>query len=365
MTRKSHGARRTNQQRVLPPPVTKLPPVPKRIRFPGIPGTALPPTLGHWLWTCREGFEDCLFEELAWNKAVAKPLGACLVESAELPKQPSAFARMGFRVSDICENAEQLVERIGTAPLHLQVWVPDSEKLNRFQSVATDLQQKCQTLLADRGVQLFDTPWKAFEHNGRLVQVCVLGSSQLVLGEVPARDAVSLAPGGRARMKRQADAPSRASMKLDEALEWYGVSPGRGEVCADLGSAPGGWTRRLVERGARVVSVDPGKLAEDLAKSSKVKHYFQSAFQFEPEEPVDWLFCDMAWRPLEVAQLLSKWGRKKWATHLVANIKLPMKDKLPMVWAARHTLENGGWKHVRIRQLYHDRDEVTVSARSH
>ncbi len=166
-------------------------------------------------------------------------------------------------------------------------------------------------------------------------------------------------------MKRQAEAPSRASMKLDEALDWYGVSPGRGEVCVDLGSAPGGWTRRLVERGARVISVDPGKLAPDLMQSSKVKHHFQSAFQFEPDEPADWLFCDMAWRPLEVAQLLGKWARRKWATHLIANIKLPMNDKLPMLWAARHVLEGAGWRHVRFRQLYHDRDEVTVCARAH
>ncbi len=73
----------------------------------------------------------------------------------------------------------------------------------------------------------------------------------------------------------------------------------------------------------------------------------------------------MAWRPLEVAQLLARWGRRRWATLLVANLKLPMKDKLPILWRCRQTLvQHGQWKHVRVRQLYHDRDEVTVTARA-
>jgi 23S rRNA (cytidine2498-2'-O)-methyltransferase len=152
-------------------------------------------------------------------------------------------------------------------------------------------------------------------------------------------------------------------MKLDEALEWLGVSPGKGDLCVDLGSAPGGWTRRLVERGARVVSVDPAQLAPDLRAHPRVKHVLESAFDFAPDAAVDWLFCDMAWRPLEVAQLLGKWARRGWAAQLVANVKLPMKDKLPVVWRVRRTLEDAGWRRVRVRQLYHDRDEVTVTAR--
>jgi 23S rRNA (cytidine2498-2'-O)-methyltransferase len=71
----------------------------------------------------------------------------------------------------------------------------------------------------------------------------------------------------------------------------------------------------------------------------------------------------MAWRPLEVAQLLAKWGRRGWASHLVANIKLPMKDKNPLLLRVRQVLtEDGGWEGLTMRQLYHDRDEVTVTA---
>jgi 23S rRNA (cytidine2498-2'-O)-methyltransferase len=79
---------------------------------------------------------------------------------------------------------------------------------------------------------------------------------------------------------------------------------------------------------------------------------------------VDWLLCDMAWRPLEVAALLARWARAQWALHLVCNLKLPMRDKVQTLAQARKLLEEGGWKALRLRQLYHDRDEVTVVARS-
>ena len=87
-----------------------------------------------------------------------------------------------------------------------------------------------------------------------------------------------------------------------------------------------------------------------------------SAFDFAPDEPADWLFCDMAWRPLEVAQLLAKWGRRKWTRLVVANVKLPMKKKVAMVAEVRDVLSKAGYTRLVTRQLYHDRDEITVLA---
>ncbi len=53
---------------------------------------------------------------------------------------------------------------------------------------------------------------------------------------------------------------SRAEFKLLEALEVFGVSlPSRGRAL-DLGAAPGGWTRLLLEASLSVVAVDPANL---------------------------------------------------------------------------------------------------------
>jgi 23S rRNA C2498 (ribose-2'-O)-methylase RlmM len=71
----------------------------------------------------------------------------------------------------------------------------------------------------------------------------------------------------------------------------------------------------------------------------------------------------MAWRPLEAAKMLARWARLHLTTLLVANFKLPMKRKAEIVAEIRAILEKGGFASVKTRQLYHDRDEITLTAR--
>jgi 23S rRNA (cytidine2498-2'-O)-methyltransferase len=292
------------------------------------------------------------------------------VESEGQQGLAPAFARLGLRVmaSFPQEPPETLAATVAQAvaalpppaPLVLQAFTPDTPQGNALAAQAESLREAVHGLLPTS--RLLEDADRAREAGALLVSLC-MAPGVTVLGAVHAREALSLAPGGRRRMRRAGESPSRAAMKLEEALDGMPFEPGRGDVCVDLGAAPGGWTQRLVSRGAKVIAVDPARLMPELASNPRVRHVQESAFAFAPDEPVDWLFCDMAWRPLEVAQLLAKWGRRGWASHLVANIKLPMKDKNPILLRVRHTLtEDGGWKGLTVRQLYHDRDEVTVTA---
>jgi 23S rRNA (cytidine2498-2'-O)-methyltransferase len=70
----------------------------------------------------------------------------------------------------------------------------------------------------------------------------------------------------------------------------------------------------------------------------------------------------MAWRPIEVARMLAKWARRGHARVLVSNVKLPMTHKAAIVSEVREIVHGGGWHSVRTRQLYHDRDEITLTA---
>jgi hypothetical protein len=47
---------------------------------------------------------------------------------------------------------------------------------------------------------------------------------------------------------------------------------------------------------------------------------------------------------------------------VIANIKLPMKQRVAMLDRVREILASGGWTGLKVRQLYHDRDEVTLFA---
>jgi 23S rRNA C2498 (ribose-2'-O)-methylase RlmM len=47
---------------------------------------------------------------------------------------------------------------------------------------------------------------------------------------------------------------------------------------------------------------------------------------------------------------------------MFCNIKLPVKKRAEMLLRVLDIVESGGWKELKSRHLYHDRDEVTLTA---
>jgi 23S rRNA (cytidine2498-2'-O)-methyltransferase len=340
---------------------TKLPDV--------VVGPAGLPRAGEWLLTTRPGAEIDLIEELYYAdpKSAPRPVAPSLVAAVKKPGEP-AFARQAFPVHAVVETA-QLGDAVAAAlaqsgapqPWALDVWVPDSDEGNLLSARAAALVPTLRTTSAWSEKRVADAR-AALAENGLYAQACLLPpGDRVAVGVLPVRDAPSLASGGRLRVHVPEAAPSRAAMKLAEAFLWLDRSPDAGDVCVDLGAAPGGWTWVLLEQRARVIAVDPAFLARSLQGKRGVEHQRRDAFKYEPKEPVDWLFSDMAWRPLESAALLAKWARRGWARMLIANIKLPMRKKAEMLVRVREILADGGWRSLRVRQLYHDREEVTVA----
>ena len=292
--------------------------------------------------------------------------------SQAAPARWPTFARTGFElVSEVAPDGAAAaviaaLERHPKKPWLLAWWVPDSDATNPLAPAVARLGQavlaEVARLRPELELRRVAKAGDAVKYGGVQIQLCLAEAGKALVGAVDANDLPTLAPGGRARAPKPGDAPSRAARKLEEAFEWLGRAPEAGDVCVDLGAAPGGWTAVLLARRARVIAVDPAKLAPDLMRKKGVAHVQASAFEFTPSEPVDWLFCDMAWRPLEVASLLAKWGKRKLAQTLVANVKLPMKQRALFVGKVREIVEAGGWQDVRTRQLYHDREEITLTA---
>ncbi len=371
------AARRPPVQRATTPP-------PARRVFPTVTLAAPSPArAGEWLLTTRPGAELDLIEELYFNdeKSAPRPAGASLVAARARPKKHGqtvelAFARQGFLVAETTSASGSEIARAIATALHaasrvpvawaFDIWVPDSDVANPLNAAATALEaetlREIATIAASWSVTRVPDARVAFSENGLYAQVCLLPDRRCAVGVGWARDAISLAPGGRLRVHVPSAAPSRAAMKLLEAFAWLDRAPEPGDLCVDLGAAPGGWTWVLLEKyRTRVLAVDPANLDKSVVGQRGLVHLRADAFKIEPEETMDWLFCDMAFRPLEVAGLLAKWARRQWARMLIANIKLPMRKKAEIMARVRDILEDGGWTNLRVRQLYHDRDECTIA----
>jgi 23S rRNA (cytidine2498-2'-O)-methyltransferase len=360
-------------------------PQPTRLERPAVDPAVLaaclssnePLRVGEWLWTMREGAERDLIEELLLRSSHARrprKLAPALVASADAPADEDArlavtFARQAFQVAHIAraDSLEALAAELtpaiascleSTQRYALQVFVPDSESGNPLAARAESLQAAL--TLPTHAERVPDAELR--RHGGLLLQLCLLSHDTAAVGGIAADCALSLWPGGRARMRLAGDLPSRAARKLAEAFSWLGMAPSSGESCVDLGAAPGGWSWLLLDRRARVIAIDPARMDPKLMNNPRLTHVQGSAFDFAPDEPVDWLFCDMVWRPLEVAQMLGRWARRRDTRMLVANFKLPMKRKVETVEQLRAVLSASGYTGIRTRQLYHDRDEITLTA---
>jgi 23S rRNA (cytidine2498-2'-O)-methyltransferase len=117
--------------------------------------------------------------------------------------------------------------------------------------------------------------------------------------------------------------PSRAYLKLWEALTRLGRHPLPGERCLDLGAAPGGWTWALARLGAAVQAVDKAALDPRVAAMPGVRVRAESAFALDPakEEPVAWLFSDVICYPARLLALVRRWIAAGAARDIVCTIK--------------------------------------------
>jgi 23S rRNA (cytidine2498-2'-O)-methyltransferase len=129
---------------------------------------------------------------------------------------------------------------------------------------------------------------------------------------------------GQARFVEDREGPpSRAYLKLWEALTRLGRAPKPGETCLDLGAAPGGWSWALARLGARVVAVDKAPLEPAVAALPNLCFRQESAFGLDPrrEAPVDWLFSDVVCYPERLLGLVRRWLDGGRARRVVCTVK--------------------------------------------
>jgi 23S rRNA (cytidine2498-2'-O)-methyltransferase len=126
-------------------------------------------------------------------------------------------------------------------------------------------------------------------------------------------------PGGVPKVDLPAEAPSRAYLKIEEAIEWSMLQLNRGDTALEIGSAPGGACYSLLQRGLRVYGMDPTppdrKHAPVVAQHPKfreIRGVLETIDYALLPEKVDWLLCDANISP-EVA-----------LPHLISLLKLYM-----------------------------------------
>ncbi|WP_448213290.1 23S rRNA (cytidine(2498)-2'-O)-methyltransferase RlmM [Colwellia sp. MEBiC06753] len=345
---------------------------------------------------CRPGFEkECgaeIQEKAAWNEIygyleIMKKQGVVFfhlhqAEDGEklmekLPLKRLIFARQWFvTLTEKIElpdynRVEAICEALGTDWQYadLRMETPDSnegKELTKFcRKLAVPLRQ---ALRKNKVLTEKD------DNEGAVLHALFFSGSEVILGFSLGTN-TSPHVMGIPRLKFPSQAPSRSTLKLDEAFlyfipksEWE-TRLTSGLRAVDLGAAPGGWTYQLVRRGMMVQAVDNGPMAESLMETGQVKHFMVDGFKFIPaKQNVYWLVCDMVEKPHRVAYLMTEWLLHGYCKEAMFNLKLPMKGRYQQVQKDLQMIKDRFAEHevkyeMYAKHLYYDREEITVHAR--
>lgn len=345
---------------------------------------------------CRPGFEkECgaeIQEKASWNEMygyleLLKNQGVVFFhlhnsEDAEilmtkLPLKRLIFARQWFAtLTDKIDlpdynRVEAIVDALGNEWQYadLRMETPDTNDGKALSKFCRKLSVPLRQALRQKNVLMAKG-----DQEGANLHALFLSGQQVIMGYSLGHNS-SPHVMGIPRLKFPSKAPSRSTLKLDEAFlyfiprdEWEErLTSGLNAV--DLGSAPGGWTYQLVRRGMMVTAIDNGPMAESLMETGQVKHRMMDGFKYIPQKQnVHWLVCDMIEKPQRVAKLMSEWLLKGYCKEAMFNLKLPMKGRYQQVSDDLQSIKDAFAEHkvkyeLYAKHLYYDREEITVHAR--
>ena len=264
--------------------------------------------------------------------------------------------------------AKRVWELVGERPVdHVHCWQRDTAVPGDggFEPGPTPLAEEVGSLLV--GASSGQSPLNRSARSGQAVLDCVLVEpDQWWVGWHRAAAPATRWPGGVPRLKRPAEVLNRAYFKTAEALRWSQLPVAAGDLCAEIGSAPGGSAQFLLERGMYVVGIDPAEMHEWVLAHPCFTQIRKRAAEVRRRElaEVRWLLADSNVAPKHTLDSV-----EALVTHddlhvrgLLLTLKLPdwkLAEQLPDYL---ERVRSWGFRYVRARQLAFNRQEICVAA---
>ncbi len=355
--------------------------------------------LGFLFIVCQVGAEPALKNEIArqWPEfrfAYSRPgfVTFKLPDSAKLTDDfdlHSVFARLyGFSLGKVRgENAEIMAGEVWRLAAdreyeHLHVWqrdeampgehgfepgvTPLAEEIGRIITEQKSCRTDCQSVPLDNA----SFPVNRSARPGQMVLDCVLVEpNEWWIGFHQAASMPSRWPGGVPKLQLPDDAVSRAYLKMTEALKWSRLPIRKGDLCAEIGSAPGGAAQALLQRGLHVLGIDPAEIEPSVLERPHFTHIKKRGREVRRREfrGVRWLMADVNVAPKYTLDTV-----EQIVTHedvhirgVLLTLKLldwKLADEIPLYL---ERIRSWGYEHVKARQLAFNRQEICVAALRH
>lgn len=300
--------------------------------------------------TCREGSERLLKAEVArrheglLTPAFMRPQFVTWKATRILPpgfELGCVFGRASGTSVGLFPDEKALIQKLGEIadgrPYHLHVFPRDCHEdgVSSLQWADMDaLRVRLVGLAREAGLS---APTESRPNRGDLVFDVMVGdkvAEPLFLGRHLHSASHHPLAGGLPRLELPLEAPSRAWLKMEQALAWSGLDSKQslqGQVVLELGSAPGGASYSLLQHGAQVYGVDTGAMDPDVlgfhdAKTgARFQHLRMAVGTLAPHHlppEVDILVSDMNLAPGVVIPYLETLCRRHRPALLILTMKM-------------------------------------------
>lgn len=293
------------------------------------------------------GFHLAQFREANPSSAIA----TCLAE-ASLPvtNLPVTSQQAPFQALHVWQRDQHVPGDRGFEPLTTDASREFGEQI-REQAAAT---------LGDLPIN------ERTKHDARIADVIRVDEEHWFIGWHRASAPASRWPGGVPLLKIPDDMISRAYLKMQEALYWSQLPIEPDDVCAELGSSPGGACQALLRRGLRVIGIDPALMDERVLSHPNFTHLRARAADLKRKEFADvrWLMADANIAPTNTLDAV-----EAIVTHRQVRVEGMLLTLKLLDWSMASEIDDyvnrireWGYRHIRVRQLAFNRREICVFA---
>jgi 23S rRNA (cytidine2498-2'-O)-methyltransferase len=276
---------------------------------------------------------------------------------------------------DIEASARTVWQLCGERPVErLHVWQRDLRKPgdDGYEPSLTPLAAEVHAAILracsspDRLVLGSEDPVKPARRGEYVLDCALVEPDEWWVGIHRATSIASRWPGGMIPLEQPPHAVSRAWLKMEEALRWSQLPFTPGARCVEIGSAPGGASQALLDRGLQVIGIDPAEMHPTVLEHPGFTHLRKRAAEVRRREfrKVRWLTADMNVAPnytLEVVEEIVKHPEVN-IRGMLLTLKLfewKLADNIPEYL---QRIRDWGFNHVAARQLQHNRQEICVVA---
>jgi 23S rRNA (cytidine2498-2'-O)-methyltransferase len=341
--------------------------------------------------TCQVGAEQALKGEMArlwpgFRLAYSRPgfLTFKLPETSLFGEDTElglVFARSwGFSLgkataADLNERANQFWQLVGERHYdRLHVWPRDRHAptvRGYTPGITAEANEAAAAILTRRpeGLHPHLTTANQRALRDELVLDCVLvREDEWWVGYHRARNWLSCWPGGLREIELPAHAVSRAYLKQLDTLDWSNLPLREGQLCAEIGCAPGGAAQALLDRGLHVLGIDPAEIHPSVVEHPHFTWIRKRGAEVRRREfrKVKWLMTDMNVAPsytLDTVEAIVTHAETE-IRGMLLTLKLlewQLADEIP---AYLERIRSWGFERVRAQQLQHHRQEVVVAAQA-